>query len=323
MAAGDLVTAPPRRAVPPHAVHVVVTCTNRKTLPVPPRLRLDSVRACSTAQRARQWAGRLAGSASVPLLAAQDLYAGEHWMIARSLPRLACDARIQLWVCSAGYGLIPADALIRPYAATFSGRPDLVPGGGDGARRWWDAMAGWEGPAPGRPRSINALTAADPSACFVLALSASYLDACRDDIAAAAGQVTDPDSLMVVSAGARFAGSVAAVMVPADARLQALLGGTRQALNARIAADLLAAGITSRAEAVRRMTRLLAGQPPVARYQRRKLSDKEVTGMIACRLAQAPGVSASRLLREFRDDGYACEQSRFAGLHRLVTGARP
>lgn len=305
----------------PRTVHVVVTCTSRKTLPVPPALRLDNLPSLGTAPRAREWAARLAGISSTPLIAAQDLYAGEHWTIARGLAARARYDRARLWVCSAGYGLIPAETQIRPYAATFSGGSDRVHGGADGARQWWHALSSWAGPAPGQPRSIRSLAAADRSASFLLALSASYLDACRDDIAAAAGEVADPDTFMVISAGARFPESAGVVMVPADARLQGLLGGTRQALNARIAGYLLSAGISSRAEATQRMTRLLAEQSPVTRYERKKLSDQEVTEMIACRLAQAHGTSASRLLREFRDAGYACEQQRFASLYRATAGA--
>jgi hypothetical protein len=156
---------------------------------------------------------------------------------------------------------------------------------------------------------------------LLLALSAPYLDACRDDVLATAGLVAKPDNFMVISVGARLPGSIGAAMVPADARIQAFLGGTRQALNARIAAHLLSAGITSRAEATRCMTQLLAEQPPVTRYERKQLSDQEVTEMIVGRLAQVPGMSASRLLREFRDAGYACEQQRFGRLHRQVVGA--
>lgn len=314
-------TAPTGRAAQPRAVHVIVTCTNRKMLTVPQELRLDSVKARDNSQRAQRWTARLAGAADTPLIPAQDLYAGEHWMIARGLPGLVGHARARLWVCSAGYGLIPADALIRPYAATFSGWHDRVLGGPDGARRWWTALSNWEGPAAGQPRTLGGLAASDPSAAFLLALSASYLDACRDDIAAAVQTVADPDAVMVISAGTRYPNSAIAALVPADARMQAFLGGTRQALNARIAAHLLAAGISGRVEAARCMTRLLDAQPPVTRYQRKKLTDEEVTKMIVCSLAKTPGMSASRLLREFRDAGYACEQSRFAHLHSLVTGA--
>jgi hypothetical protein len=302
-------------------VHVIVTCTSRKSLPVPPELRLDNISNLGTEPRTREWTARLASTSSAPLIAAQDLYAGEHWMIARGLPIRACHNRVRLWVCSAGYGLISAEAQIRSYAAAFSGKLDRVPGGADGARQWWHALSGWEGPAPGEPRSIRLLAAADRSAFFLLALSASYLGACRDDIAAAAREVADPDTFMVISAGARFPGSAGAAMVPANARLQEFLGGTRQALNARIAAYLLSAGISSRAKATQHITQLLAEQSPLSRYERKKLSDQEVTEMITSRLAQAPGMSASRLLREFRDAGYACEQQRFAGLYHATTGA--
>jgi len=303
------------------AVHVVVTCSNRKTAAVPPERRLGSLTNLAvTGEAVREWTARLSGPGGAAHLAAEDLYAGEHWAVARQLPRSTAAHDVQLWVCSAGYGLIRAGALIRPYAAAFSGYEDRVPGGSDGARRWWQALAQWEGPEPGQPRSIRELAAAKPAANFMLALSAAYLDACRDDMIAAVAEVHDPDRLLVISVGARGPRVLAGLMVPADARLQAGLGGTRQALNARIAAHLLGAGITSRARATRHMSGLLARQPPVARYERKKLSAEEVTMMITGRLALEPGMSASRMLREFRDAGYACEQQRFAALHRRAAG---
>ena len=81
-------------------------------------------------------------------------------------------------------------------------------------------------------------------------------------------------------------------------------------------------GISGRGAAAEYLARLLAEQPPVRRYERKKLTDREVLDMIPSRLAQAPAMPASRLLREFRDAGYACEQQRFAQLYRTVTGAR-
>jgi hypothetical protein len=224
-------------------------------------------------------------------------------------------------VCSAGYGLIRASARIRPYAASFSGYEDRVPGGAFGARWWWQALARWEGPEPGQPRSIRELAAANPTASFMLALSAAYLDACRDDINAATTELHDPDRLLVISAGTRGpCGELTRLIVPADARLQAVLGGARQALNARITDRLLSTGLTSRAEASRYMAELLADQPPVTRYERKKLSDEEVIAMIKSRLARESGMPASRMLREFRDIGYACEQQRFADLYRRIAG---
>ena len=303
-------------------VHVLVTCTNRKSMSVPPALHLDNVRGHTPVQRSREWIRCLVDLTDVPMVAADRLYVGEHWKVSRGLPSLATGHRTKLWVCSAGYGLIPADARVRPYAATFSGQADRVPGGSDGARDWWHALAAWEGPAPGQPRTIRLLAAADPSACFIVALSSPYLDACRDDIAAAATTLIDPQRFILISAGATHTGSLANLMVPADARLQAFLGGTRQALNARIADHLLSVGIDDRTRACQHLAQLLAKQPPITRYERKQLSDQEVSEMISHSLAQVPGMSASRMLREFRDAGFACEQSRFGQLHGMISEVR-
>ena len=102
-------------------VHVLVTCTNRKSMSVPPALHLDNVRGHTPVQRSREWIRCLVDLTDVPLVAADRLYVGEHWKVSRGLPSLATGHRTRLWVCSAGYGLIPADARVRPYAATFSG----------------------------------------------------------------------------------------------------------------------------------------------------------------------------------------------------------
>ena len=96
-----------------------------------------------------------------------------------------------------------------------------------------------------------------------------------------------------MSAGARPEGDLAASMVPADARLQARFSGTRRALNARIGAYLLSAGIRGKDEATAYLTRLLAAQPPMPRYDRKKQSDREILDLIAERLAQAPATSAT------------------------------
>lgn len=300
--------------------HVIVTCTNRKSLPIPARLRLASVPDGTITRRARIWISRLTGHSGARPVAARELYAGEHWAAACSMIDLgAGGARVCLWACSAGYGLIPASALIHPYAATFAtGNPDSAPGG-DEAGLWWRALSEWDGPAPRRPRSFRALVDADPAAAFILALSQPYLRACRADIAEACERATDPVRFMVVSAGTRNPGNLGPVMVPADARLQACLGGTRQALNARIAAHLLSAGIQKRDDAVDHLTGLLHRMPPLPSYDRKKLSDQQVLDLIALHLARSPAASASRLLREFRDAGYACEQRRFGQLYRHLT----
>ena len=206
-----------------------------------------------------------------------------------------------------------------PYHATLTpGQADSVPG--DPAS-WWRWLNEWPGPAPEYPRGITALIASDPAAVYMFVLSKNYLRACGDDITAGAEHVADPDRLFIVSAGARLQGDLAAFAVPADARLQAQFSGTRRALNARIGLHLLAAGIRGRSEATANLTQLLAAQPPIPRYDRKKQTDGEILDLIAQRLAQTPTTSANRLLREFRDAGLACEQHRFTRLFRTAAEA--
>ena len=208
--------------------------------------------------------------------------------------------------------------LVMPHHATLTpGQADSVPGP---FPSWWSLLSDWDGPVPGHPRSIRALVASDPTAVFMLVLSKNYLRACGADLAAASEYHADLDRLFIVSAGGRPDGDLADFAVPADARLQAHFGGTRRALNARIGADLLERGIRSRDEASGYLAGLLAAQSPIPRYNRKRQSDPEILDAIAARLAQAPETSASRMLRELRDTGLACEQHRFSRLYRPSGG---
>src|SRR5262245_42286208 len=111
-------------------LHVVVACTDRKRRLAGAPLRLGDVRGPTLKERCHAWWGALSRApASLP---ARDLYAGDHWAIARSLPSIAQSRGFipSLWVASAGYGLVPADLLLAPYSATFApDSPDSIVAG--------------------------------------------------------------------------------------------------------------------------------------------------------------------------------------------------
>lgn len=306
---------------PSRTVNLVVTCSQRKRRPVPPRLQLRSVRARSTSVAAHRWVERLAHH-DVTALAGEDLYAGEHWSVVAALPALAAarGIRLSIWVCSAGYGLVPTAAPLKPYSATFAtGHPDSVPGTG---WDWWAKLAAWEGPTPGEPRTIADLARRYPRALLLLALSAPYLTSCQADAIEAAHCLRGGERLAIISSGTRPSGTLYPHFLPANARLQAVLGGTRQALNARIAGFLLAHIapdlVLSRSREA--LADLLAAQPPPPSYDRRRLSDDEVRLFIRRRLEIDNRRSKSRLLAQLRHSGLACEQTRFGQLYALEHG---
>jgi hypothetical protein len=163
------------------------------------------------------------------------------------------------------------------------------------------------------------LVSQDPDAIIVAALSPPYLDACSEDFTAAAAALRRPDQLSVICTGASRT-TLRNHLLPGDARLQHLLGGTRQALNVRVLAHLLHhhRGPLTRDAASETLGRLLSQQPALVRHNRRHRSDAEVASFVRTRLRTDPSLSHSGLLREFRDDGNACEQSRFAVLFAAV-----
>jgi hypothetical protein len=297
-------------------VRVVVTCTRRKTRPISRSLHMRNVPGARLSTRFRHWTERLTNPA-VQRVPALDLYAGEHWTIARRLCGEAeKPAKIDLWVCSAGYGLIPVDAPIAPYSATFvPGDPDSVPGT---AADWWETLADWEGPVGGA-RSFVELVSSDPSARLILVLSAAYLRACHNDICKAAEKLSDPRLLSILSAGTKHDRDLSDFLLPVDARLQPLLGGTLQALNIRATEDLLTTGLDSHDNMSASLQRLLAEQPPPRRYNRRRATDAELRSFIRDHLRSNPLATHTRLLRELRDADYASEQGRFAALFDAET----
>jgi hypothetical protein len=111
----------------------------------------------------------------------------------------------------------------------------------------------------------------------------------------------------------------AAWQLPADARLQHYVGGTRGSLNVRITADLLKTGCTDHDAMSHYLQSHLAAAPQLPIYQRRRLPDNEVITFIRTRRTADSNVSCTSLLRELRDGGTACEQARFADLFATAT----
>ena len=256
------------------------------------------------------------------------LYCGEYWSVVRELPTVARKAgvAVQFWICSAGYGLISPDSEIRSYSATFCPQePDCVTRGfnADGrraaAQEWWRRIAEWSGPRGNKVRSLTSLARKYPRTPLMLVASSDYLHALEKDLDSALDALSNPDLLLIVSAGTKSFGKFTDNLVPCSARLQPVVGGTRASLNIRIAKLLL--GRVRKTPLDMRHIRvelggLLKRQAPIQTYQRSVVSDRQVRSFIRLH-AYKNGVVVSRsaLLRKLRDSGKACEQSRFANLY--------
>jgi hypothetical protein len=207
-------------------LHVVVSCKSRKTLDIPRALRISSVHDHDLESRAAHWRETLEGYSSETRPAA-DLYAGDHWKVVLRIPTVAPQLNVQIWVASAGYGLVPIEQELKPYSATFI-RPHLesvtTPESKFGPREWWRALTTWD--IGEHPRSVAGLarTLSQDGGLILLALSAPYALALADDIANAAKAA--PGRIALISAGLAGVAAppqLAGIILPAEARLKRLV----------------------------------------------------------------------------------------------------
>ena len=257
-------------------------------------------------------------------LPARSLYAGDHWKVAVSLEHVAkaSEFKTVIWVCSAGYGLIGIDSMIKPYSATFSSsHPDTVCRWGDGKYRrsnkeiWWQLQTEWPGPVPAAPRSITDLAAAEPSCPLVVVASRDYMEGILNDCRRAREELADPDLLSIVSAGSRDLPGLNANLLPSDVSLRQLVGGSVRALNIRYTRRILSeVGYQDLRASVlhRKCSKLVAQSPRLPAISRAKTSDEDVREFIWATLEQYGMTGRTTLLRRFRESGRACSQNRFS-----------
>lgn len=305
-------------------LHVVVTCANRKRYPVPQNLRLQGIQHKRLSDRFDAWIHQLTTSqaAKVP---ADQLYGGEHWQVARALDQHAAASgyAATTWVCSAGYGLVPVTAPLRPYAATFSpGHPDSV-GDTVSIQRWWDHHTEWQGPVAGTPRSLASLATDAPRMHLLVVLSAMYLRACVRDLITLTGQLRQPEQLTIISVGGTAPPELREFVLPADGHLQTVVGGTLGALNVRLAAQLLRSApntLPSRPVFADGLARLQQQAGQRTAFQRTPMTDDQIRAFILEHLTEHSSHTA--LLRQLRSSGLACEQRRFAQLFAATVRSR-
>jgi hypothetical protein len=308
-------------------LHIVANCADRKRLAVPGERRLGTHHAHGSVSRLSSFVKALS-SARGDSVEAKDLYVGPYWAVVRELPLVAEASRIaaSLWVSSAGYGLVPSNAKLHGYSATFRvGESDSVACTADPysvaeqVSAWWADLARWNGPTR-QPRRLTDLASAEPHAHVMVVASPRYVQAMADDLRSTAGIL---GSRLIVITSYEFGGGdpLSRNVIASEERLLAEVRGARPALHARVARHILANAQTHGldAEALRARYHDLAELADFRRTpERQPMTDHEVKRFIKRELHTAPGISYTRALRELRDGGRACEQKRFKNLFREV-----
>lgn len=168
------------------SVHLIVTCTRRKTVPAGDVVFQDH-RDANMAYGA--WLEKLEkASRETPEMTAGELYTGQHW---RRATAAAARKGAEMWIISAGLGLLHVTDRVVPYEATFASMPFS-------SRTIWAKLVS-QPPGPRRCASLHSLMQQRPHDHFVLAASPVYLRAIEEDLCAGRDALTSPDRLTIVT----------------------------------------------------------------------------------------------------------------------------
>ena len=156
---------------------------------------------------------------------------------------------------------------------------------------------------------------------MLVVASTTYLKAIAADLKSALDEVVSTENVSIISSGTQKLDELTDHLIPCDARLQAAVNGARRSLNARIANKIIddSRGVPSLSPLKKRLKKLSKLQPPIIRYDRKAATDTDVLDFISTELKNDASLRHTPLLRRFRDNGFACEQSRFASLYRKAT----
>lgn len=306
-------------------IHIVASCADRKAVPASKERHLRNHRSNGRVSRFESFASALRSPVG-ETCSARDLYVGPYWAVVRQLPEVADFAGLdaKLWVASAGYGLVPGDAKLHSYSATFrSGELDSVASAdveapySEQLAAWWAALSTTHGSSRVAPRSLHHLAKTEGETMVVLA-SPRYVQAMTLDLRRAAAVLGD-SLLIVTSYEPPTDDPLALNVVPSQESLIGHVEGARPALHARVARHMLEhaqrhplCAATLRARYARLARSSDYARPP----EREPMTDAEVRRFIRRELESNPSLSHSRLLRVLRDGGRACEQKRFRNLFR-------
>lgn len=304
-------------------INVVVTCSNRKSASADSTLLVRNLCEGNNRARSKEWVRRLKAWKG-DRFPARDLYQGDHWAVVRSLlapAKASSGVQVNVWIASAGCGLISPSSMIPAYGATFAGRSaDSVVARREFRREWWQSLADlrWDGDRS--PKSVAEVAARYPATPIVIAGSPEYLDAMADDLARAKDVLSDSSSLIVLCREGALPDELEQNKVRTSASFAPQLGGSLTSLNARLTKWLIGQSPESLnvAEASRRIEKLRRQTASRPILIRRKATDEQIKAYVAGRLRKGERMSSSTALVDFRLTGQAAEQSRFNRLFRAV-----
>lgn len=306
--------------MPQKSTIVITNCTQRKRSPgaaiCADRVLGGHREKASLSAAANSWLKSVSGGNDT--LPVEQTYGGRSFSEARwAAEHLNAD----LYVVSAGLGLLPPRTLIPHYNLTVAGGTGSIQGlltrNQAAPSDWWRALT----TATGNPDPIHKLIQSNRVERVFLALPAAYLDMLQHDLKKICKEKARKLWILTSPLGSRTLPThLIDLVLPYDERLEGIYPGTRTDFPQRALRHFITSfpSELTHNQAKTKVLKVMEKSIKPAIPTRERKTDREIISLINAEWKRFNG-SSTRLLRYLRDEALvACEQSRFRDLWRKV-----
>lgn len=261
----------------------------------------------------------------------KDLYKGGHWATAKSILDLY---HVDLWVISAGLGLLHHKDNVVPYKATFAiGYNESIPlysqeyGGKTFHRTWWKNITERSFFKSKHPASIVDLMKKNKKDYFIICGSPDYINAIELDVINGLEYLVDASKQLLIITSNKINDRLAAYFFKTNQNMAMWLKCNMLMLNVSVAKYIVKEFTSRQLVDLKKLSLSLSDElkelPGREVKKGIRHSPEEVKSFILKIMQQKPGVSATHALREFRDSGNSFEEKRFRAEFKVLKGAKP
>lgn len=296
---------------------LVTNCSAQKSAESAPGLSYEDL--APGAQRAVEVQWLTALERSSPAVRARDLYTGRG---VRRMQRLADSLGAQLFVASAGLGLVSGEDKVPSYDLSASGSTESAVQGrvldSFSPRDWWASLQ------QSRYATRIGDVFARKAGLVLVAISNAYVPLLVDELAGLE-QALRLRLRLFGAVDSKYPADLRHLLMPYDARLDALIRGSKVDFAQRAAEHFVTSMSTNTSfpnaiEEQRSWVKSNLDAVVVKPVEKRQAVDDERIRQLARKLAKQ-GLSHTKALAVLRQQhGIACEQSRFRRLFLEATG---
>lgn len=261
----------------------------------------------------------------------EDLYKGGHWATAKAILN---DYNVDLWVLSAGLGLLHYKDKVIPYKATFAvGYDESIPlysqeyVGKSFHRTWWKEITTRSVFQSKHPASISALMKKNKKDYYIICGSPDYINAIELDIINGIEYLIDAKKQLLIISSKKISSRLDSYFFKTNHNMAHWLRCNMLMLNISMAKYIVREFTVSQLNDLNEFSHNLLEElkalPEREIKKGVRRSPEEVKSFILNLIQKNPDLSATHALREFRDSGNSFEEKRFRAEFKALIKAKP